>query len=245
MHAAHAQVAATYGAQPCYKLNSVANLEDKITDFSLFEDFFPSELPVPYVIYADFESIITPNIRQVNAVSLHEPCGYCYVVIEPDGKSVKPPTAYREIDAAKLFVSSMLKEEEISSILKTIISLSITTDEEKLFKSAVNCHICGDELRKDRVRDHDHWNEQSIRGGYTITKQYAQANNKSMSNFDPSNPSKYILYFDANNLYGWAMSQALSLDNFKWESLELWNEESIIQIPDEGGTGFFFKVDLE
>ncbi|GBN37975.1 hypothetical protein AVEN_255550-1 [Araneus ventricosus] len=66
-----------------------------------------------------------------------------------------------------------------------------------------------------------------------------------MSNFDPSSPSKYILYFDANNLYGWAMSQALSVDNFKFESLELWNEESIIQIPDEGDTGFVFKVDLE
>ncbi|GBN37976.1 hypothetical protein AVEN_255551-1 [Araneus ventricosus] len=129
---------------------------------------FHFQLPVPYVIYADFESIITPNIRQVNAVSLHEPCGYCYVVIEPDGKSVKPPTVYREIDAAKLFVSSMLKEEEeISSILKTIISLSITSDEEKLFKSAVNCHICGDELTKDRVHDHDHLNGK-YRGLLTI-----------------------------------------------------------------------------
>ncbi|GBN49657.1 hypothetical protein AVEN_160548-1 [Araneus ventricosus] len=66
---------------------------------------FHFQLLVSYAISADFESIITPNIQQVNAVSLHEPCGYCYVVIEPDGKSVKPPTVYREIDAAKLFVS--------------------------------------------------------------------------------------------------------------------------------------------
>ncbi|GBN49656.1 hypothetical protein AVEN_160547-1 [Araneus ventricosus] len=66
-----------------------------------------------------------------------------------------------------------------------------------------------------------------------------------MSNFDPSNPSKYILNLHANNLYGWAMSQALPLENFKWESLELWNEENIIQIPDEGDTGSVFKVDLE
>ncbi|GBN29853.1 hypothetical protein AVEN_36682-1 [Araneus ventricosus] len=82
----------------------------------------------------DFEYIITPNTQEVNAVSLHEPCGYCYVVIGPDGKSVKPPTVYRGIDAAKLFVPSMLKEEEeISSILKKISSLSITTDEERSY----------------------------------------------------------------------------------------------------------------
>ncbi|GBM57685.1 hypothetical protein AVEN_222537-1 [Araneus ventricosus] len=88
--------------------------------------------------------------------------------------------------------------------------------------------------------------EQGIRGGIsTITKRYAQANNKYMSNFDPSNPSKYIMYFDVNNLYCWAMSQALPLENFKYESPELWNEENIIQIPDEGDTGSVFKVDLE
>ncbi|GBM78099.1 hypothetical protein AVEN_132235-1 [Araneus ventricosus] len=203
---------------------------------------FHFQLPVPYVIYADFESIITPNTQQVNAVSLHEPCGYFYVVIRPQWKSIKPLTVYCGIGAAKLFVSSMLKEEEISSILKKIISLSITTDEEKLFKSAVNCHICGDELKKDRVRDYDHFTEQGIRGGLsTITKRYAQANNKYMSNFDPSNPSKCIMYFDMNNLYGWAMSQALPLEKFKYESPELWNEESIMQIPDEGDTDLFSK----
>ncbi|GBN67355.1 hypothetical protein AVEN_70792-1 [Araneus ventricosus] len=118
---------------------------------------FHFQLPVPYAIYVDFESIITPNTQQVNDVSLHEPCGYFYVVIGPNWKSVKSLTVYRGIGAAKLLVSSMLKEEEeISSILKKIISLSKPTDEEKLFKSAVNCQLCGDELKKDRVRDYDH-----------------------------------------------------------------------------------------
>ncbi|GBO00524.1 hypothetical protein AVEN_72866-1 [Araneus ventricosus] len=88
--------------------------------------------------------------------------------------------------------------------------------------------------------------EQDIRGGVsTITKLYAQASNNYMSNFDPSNPSKYNMYFEANNLYGWAVSQALPLANFKWESSELWNEESIMQIHNEGDTCFVSKVDLE
>ncbi|GBN43362.1 hypothetical protein AVEN_80824-1 [Araneus ventricosus] len=66
-----------------------------------------------------------------------------------------------------------------------------------------------------------------------------------MPNFDSSNPSKYIMDYDANNLYGWAMSQALPLENFQWESPELWDEERILQIPDERETGFIFEVDLE
>ncbi|GBN27386.1 hypothetical protein AVEN_80280-1 [Araneus ventricosus] len=87
--------------------------------------------------------------------------------------------------------------------------------------------------------------EQDIRDGVsTVTKRYARANNKYMPNFDSSNPSKYIMYYDANNLYGWSMSQALPLENFQWESPELWDEERILQIPDEGETGFIF-VDLE
>ncbi|CAL1299813.1 unnamed protein product, partial [Larinioides sclopetarius] len=115
------------------------------------------QLPVPFVIYADFESIITPNTQQVNSVSIHEPCGFCYVVIGPDGKSFKPPVVYRGERAAAMFIASLLKEEdEISAILKKNTPMSITDEEEKLFISAVNCHICGAELKKDKVRDHDH-----------------------------------------------------------------------------------------
>ncbi|GBM56569.1 hypothetical protein AVEN_89562-1 [Araneus ventricosus] len=47
MHAAHAQVAAMYSAEPCYQSVSVANLADKSSDFDLVLDFFPSEMVTP------------------------------------------------------------------------------------------------------------------------------------------------------------------------------------------------------
>ena len=60
--------------------------------------------------------------------------------------------------------------------------------------------------------------ESGLRGGISmISNRYAEANNEYMGEkFDPSKPSKYITYFDANNLYGWAMSQMLPTGDFKW-----------------------------
>ena len=59
--------------------------------------------------------------------------------------------------------------------------------------------------------------ERGIRGGIThISKRYAEANNKYMKDFNPDKPSSYIQYLDANNLYGWAMSQKLPTHDFKW-----------------------------
>ena len=45
---------------------------------------------------------------------------------------------------------------------------------------------------------------------------YAEANNKYMINYDENIESLYIQYLDANNLCGWAMSQKLPVNEFKW-----------------------------
>ena len=43
-----------------------------------------------------------------------------------------------------------------------------------------------------------------------------EANNEYMSNYDPEKASKYLMYLDTNNLYGWAMSQCLPTGSFRW-----------------------------
>ena len=60
--------------------------------------------------------------------------------------------------------------------------------------------------------------EQGIRGGNTqAVRKYTLTNNKYMGDrFDPRFESSYLQYLDANNLYGWAMSQPLPTGGFKW-----------------------------
>ena len=61
--------------------------------------------------------------------------------------------------------------------------------------------------------------EKGIRGGIsTVMGRYAKANNPYMDDYDPNVPTSYIQYLDANNLYGWAMSQSLPVGGFKWMS---------------------------
>ena len=45
---------------------------------------------------------------------------------------------------------------------------------------------------------------------------YVKANNKSTKSYDKNIQSSYLMYLDGNNLYGWAMSQNLPVDGFKW-----------------------------
>ena len=59
--------------------------------------------------------------------------------------------------------------------------------------------------------------EKEIRQGicYAI-HQFAKTNNKYMKNYDKNKESSYFKYQDANNLYGWAMSQKIPVNKLEW-----------------------------
>ena len=90
--------------------------------------------------------------------------------------------------------------------------------------------------------------EKGIRGGISIiSNRYGEANNKYMGNsFNKNKPSKYLMYLDANNLYGCAMSMKLPTHGFKWltsgEIEKLYNNQ-VIQVWEK--TPCILEVDLE
>ena len=90
--------------------------------------------------------------------------------------------------------------------------------------------------------------EKGIRGGISIiSNRYGKANNKYMGRgFNKNKPSKYLMYLDANNLYGCAMSMKLPTHGFKWltggEMEKLFNNR-VVQVWEK--TPCILEVDLE
>ena len=75
---------------------------------------------------------------------------------------------------------------------------------------------------------------------------YAKANNKYMNNYGENEESAYIQYLDANNLYGWAMSQKLPVNNFKWiEDTSNINEDFIKDYYENSKKGYILEVDVK
>ena len=89
--------------------------------------------------------------------------------------------------------------------------------------------------------------ENGLRGGMCqAIHRHAKANNDYMKNYNEDIISTYLMYLDANNLYGWAMSQKLTVNGFKWvKNLSQFNESLIRNYHENSDTGFFLKVDTD
>ena len=87
--------------------------------------------------------------------------------------------------------------------------------------------------------------ERGLRGGiFMESRRYCKANNRHLSDYNPQEETSYIMYYDANNLYGWAMSQPLPVGNFAWffvfltlHQIKRWRPNRKI--------GYILEVDLD
>ena len=88
--------------------------------------------------------------------------------------------------------------------------------------------------------------EKGLRGGISmISHHHAKANNRYVPNYNPSQPSSHITYLDANNLYGWAMSQTLLVDGFRWLEKEEFEHLNINSVSDDSKDVYILEVDLD
>ena len=98
--------------------------------------------------------------------------------------------------------------------------------------------------------------EKARRGGLSgvMGTRHVKANNKYLPNYDKKKESSFLAYFDANNLYGISMSQAIAYGGFQWwsdSSVANYNNDiqkatnQIMNIPDDAEYGYYFQVDLK
>ena len=89
--------------------------------------------------------------------------------------------------------------------------------------------------------------EKGVRGGIcNKVHSYAEANNKYMKNYDNNKESSFLMYVDANNLYDWAMSKTLPVDEFNWVcDLSIFTEDFIKNYDEEGDVGYLLAVDIK
>ena len=105
---------------------------------------------------------------------------------------------------------------------KTEVKLELLTDNDKLLMS-----------------------EEGIRRGMCqAIYHYAKANNKYMKNYNKNALITYLMYLDANNLYGWAMLQKLPVGDFKWTEKDNFNEKFIKNYDVDSDIGYLLEVDV-
>ena len=73
---------------------------------------------------------------------------------------------------------------------------------------------------------------------------YAIANHAGVDDHNPNSPNTHLIYLDANNLNGWAMSQHLPTSNFQWLKPEQIESLDINSITEDNERGYILEVDL-
>ena len=119
------------------------------------------QLKVPFVIYADFESLTVPISSANNnnkksfteACQHHEPCGFAYKVVCCEDQYTKPIELYRGGKCVEKFLDCMMQEKNI--FLKLIIKKKnfkkIIKQDQENYKNANVYHICEKDLNNDKV----------------------------------------------------------------------------------------------
>ena len=89
--------------------------------------------------------------------------------------------------------------------------------------------------------------EEGTRGGICqASYRYAKGNNKYMKSYDKNKESSFLIYDDANNLYGWSMCQKLPVGDLKWvDVLSIFTEDFTKNYDGDSDIGYNLEVDVE
>ena len=132
---------------------------------------FQRQLPAPFVVYADSESILKPVNADVDVTQgvdtgtesstsvfqEHIPCRFAYKIVSGADPDFSRPLVMYRGDAAEMFVRKLqLEAKQVCGYITTLKPIEFTATDSLSFNSATTCHICAKQLEDDKVRDHCH-----------------------------------------------------------------------------------------
>ena len=151
----------------CFKINGKQAI--KMPNKGQYVKFknFKRKIKSPFMIYADFESILVPedNVKQnpnqsyTSKYQKHVTCCYGYKWVCVDDKFSKPFKSYLGEDAVYNFISSMIEESKYCSDVKKKIfnkELVMAKKDNENFKSSTKCWICDEDYIDNDVKVRDH-----------------------------------------------------------------------------------------
>ena len=130
-----------------------------------------NQIPIPYVIYADFESIIKPKTAKAGdkseITSEHEACVFSCKVVRYDGQA-EEPVIYRGKDTVEVFLNHLgclnhleCEVNNINNIFAHPKPLTMTEQNIKHHENATQCWICEQVVSNIKnnlkVKDHCHF----------------------------------------------------------------------------------------
>ncbi|XP_074026512.1 uncharacterized protein [Leptinotarsa decemlineata] len=147
-----------------FKVNKYGKtVPENILTFENFE----KQMKVPFVVYADFESVLKPiqttkpNPEYSYSIKTfkHEPYSFAYLIKCSYNDDLSKFVSYRGVDAAQKFVSKI--EDDLKNIYENHLRFPIpmdvqTPEEEEQFASATNCGICSKQFNDGEVKVRDH-----------------------------------------------------------------------------------------
>ena len=181
LHCCSSQRTLEMHREDCLAINGTQAIKMPPKGSKIYFQNHKKMLPVPFVIYADFETI-TERINScqpsddksyTSTYQSHKACGYGYkLVCRYDENYSKPEKIYRGEDAIEKFIREMLSEVSHCQIMvreEFKKPLVMTDQNEKDYQNATKCHICSRKFKfvngvinggrngtKLKVRDHCH-----------------------------------------------------------------------------------------
>lgn len=138
-----------------FKIQKVSISKEKNLKFKNFR----KQYPIPFIIYSDFEAILTP-LDDEKKCSKHKAIAVAYKLHSTIESETRPTKTYVGNDCVKWFLDEIVAVyDSVKQFIFKDIDLNMGLEDELNFQNAINCHICGKLFSKTKalkVRDHDH-----------------------------------------------------------------------------------------